>query len=120
MPAQRRDAERGERDDTATAALGVVVVQDATAPLRLLNVIRPRRKLSMYDKYEAHVRLYLVPMLGAKRLEPLSVSDVRRFLVRLEQGRTYRTRLSRSRSDQRRPTISPRRRPMAMASTKAA
>ncbi|WP_443056881.1 hypothetical protein [Streptomyces sp. IBSBF 2390] len=74
----------------------------------------------MYDKYEAHVRLYLVPMLGAKRLEPLSVSDVRRFLVRLEQGRTYRTRLSRSRSDQRRPTISRRRRPMAMASTKAA
>jgi hypothetical protein len=41
--------------------------------------VKPRRKLSTYDKYEAHVRLYLVPKLGAKRLESLSVADVRRF-----------------------------------------
>lgn len=38
-------------------------------PYWLDNVIKPRRKLSTYDKYEAHVRLYLVPLLGAKRLE---------------------------------------------------
>src|SRR5882757_7701581 len=55
------------------------------------NVIKPRRKLSTYDKYETHVRLYLVPMLGAKRLESLGVADVRRFLVRLEKEATAAT-----------------------------
>ena len=35
-------------------------------PYWLDNVIKPRRKLSTYDKYESHVRLYLVPFLGAK------------------------------------------------------
>lgn len=50
-------------------------------PYWLDNIVKPRRKLSTYDKYEAHVRLYLVPMLGSKRLESLGVADVRRFLV---------------------------------------
>ncbi|MCL6735063.1 tyrosine-type recombinase/integrase [Streptomyces neyagawaensis] len=54
-------------------------------PYWLDNVIKPRRKLSTYDKYESHVRLYLVPLLGSKRLESLGVADVRRFLVRLEK-----------------------------------
>ncbi|MFE5683956.1 tyrosine-type recombinase/integrase [Streptomyces sp. NPDC056512] len=49
------------------------------------NVIKPRRKRTTYAKYEVHVRLYLVPMLGTKRLEALSVADVRRFLNRLER-----------------------------------
>ncbi|SFY47193.1 Tyrosine recombinase XerD [Streptomyces sp. F-1] len=35
----------------------------------------PRRKLSTFDKYEAHVRLYLVPSLGTKRLESLGVAQ---------------------------------------------
>ncbi|MFD7279889.1 tyrosine-type recombinase/integrase [Streptomyces sp. NPDC059862] len=60
-------------------------------PYWLDNVIKPRRKLSTYDKYEAHVRLYLVPLLGAKRLESLGVADVRRFLVRLEKQTTAAT-----------------------------
>ncbi|MGY5045443.1 tyrosine-type recombinase/integrase [Streptomyces sp. 900105755] len=60
-------------------------------PYWLDNVIKPRRKLSTYDKYEAHVRLYLVPLLGTKRLESLGVADVRRFLVRLEAEATAAT-----------------------------
>ncbi|MFJ9867468.1 tyrosine-type recombinase/integrase [Streptomyces sp. NPDC101165] len=44
-----------------------------------------------FDKYEAHVRLYLVPLIGAKRLESLGAADVRRFLVRLEQDTTSAT-----------------------------
>ncbi|UED85843.1 tyrosine-type recombinase/integrase [Streptomyces profundus] len=60
-------------------------------PYWLDNVVRPRRKLSTYDKYEAHVRLYLVPLLGTKRLESLGVADVRRFLTRLEKRTTAAT-----------------------------
>ncbi|MEU8529225.1 site-specific integrase [Streptomyces sp. NPDC048629] len=55
------------------------------------SVIKPRRKLSTYDKYEAHVRLYLSPMLGTKRLESLNVPDVRRFLLQLEKQTTAAT-----------------------------
>ncbi|MFF5391162.1 tyrosine-type recombinase/integrase [Streptomyces sp. NPDC013012] len=57
----------------------------------LESIVRPRRKLSTYDKYEAHVRLYLSPMLGTKRLESLSVPDVRRFLLQLEKKTTAAT-----------------------------
>ncbi|MCM1945224.1 site-specific integrase [Streptomyces sp. G2] len=60
-------------------------------PYWLDNVVKPRRKLSTYDKYEAHVRLYLVPGIGSKRLESLSVADVRRFLVQLEKKTTAAT-----------------------------
>ncbi|WOX23856.1 site-specific integrase [Streptomyces solicathayae] len=60
-------------------------------PYWLDNVIKPRRKLSTYDKYEAHVRLYLVPLIGTKRLESLGVADVRRFLVQLEKTTTAAT-----------------------------
>ncbi|MFF5282248.1 tyrosine-type recombinase/integrase [Streptomyces sp. NPDC013171] len=55
------------------------------------SVVKPRRKLSTYDKYEAHVRLYLSPMLGTKRLESLSVPDIRRFLLQLEKKTTAAT-----------------------------
>ncbi|MFC8490979.1 tyrosine-type recombinase/integrase [Streptomyces sp. NPDC057235] len=57
----------------------------------LESVVRPRRKLSTYDKYETHVRLHLVPGIGSKRLESLSVADVRRFLVQLEKRTTAAT-----------------------------
>ncbi|MCX4981488.1 site-specific integrase [Streptomyces sp. NBC_00572] len=60
-------------------------------PYWLDNIVQPRRKLSTYDKYEAHVRLYLVPMIGSKRLESLSVAGVRRFLVQLEKKTTAAT-----------------------------
>ncbi|MEW2050643.1 site-specific integrase [Streptomyces sp. NPDC005476] len=60
-------------------------------PYWLDNIVKPRRKLSTYDKYEAHVRLYLAPMVGSKRLESLSVADVRRFLNQLESKTTAAT-----------------------------
>ncbi|MFI0740822.1 tyrosine-type recombinase/integrase [Streptomyces sp. NPDC021100] len=60
-------------------------------PYWLDNIVKPRRKLSTYDKYEAHVRLYLIPEIGSKRLESLGVADVRRFLVRLENKTTAAT-----------------------------
>ncbi|WP_406338730.1 tyrosine-type recombinase/integrase [Streptomyces sp. NBC_00649] len=60
-------------------------------PYWLENVIKPRRKRTTYAKYEVHVRLYLVPMLGTKQLESLSVADVRRFLNRLEREATAAT-----------------------------
>ncbi|MFF0124128.1 tyrosine-type recombinase/integrase [Streptomyces mirabilis] len=60
-------------------------------PYWLDNIVMPRRKLSTYDKYEAHVRLYLAPMVGSKRLESLSVADVRRFLTQLESKTTAAT-----------------------------
>lgn len=60
-------------------------------PYWLDSIVKPRRKLSTYDKYEAHVRLYLVPMLGSKRLESLGVADVRRFVVQLENKSTAAT-----------------------------
>lgn len=49
-------------------------------PLWLEEIIKPTRKKTTYVKYEMHCRLYLIPMLGTKRLEALSVTDVRRFL----------------------------------------
>ncbi|NUK70665.1 site-specific integrase [Streptomyces lunaelactis] len=60
-------------------------------PYWLDNIVKPRRKRTTYAKYEVHVRLYLVPMLGSKRLESLSVADVRRFLVQLEKKTTAAT-----------------------------
>ncbi|WP_329463881.1 tyrosine-type recombinase/integrase [Streptomyces sp. NBC_01431] len=57
----------------------------------LESVVKPRRKLSTYDKYEAHVRLYLSPMIGGKRLESLGTADVRRFLLQLEKKTTAAT-----------------------------
>lgn len=60
-------------------------------PYWLDNIVKPRRKLSAYDKYETYVRLYLVPMLGSKRLESLGVADVRRFLTQLENRTTAAT-----------------------------
>ncbi|MGI5250069.1 tyrosine-type recombinase/integrase [Actinacidiphila glaucinigra] len=60
-------------------------------PYWLENVIKPRRKRTTFAKYEVHVRLYLVPLLGSKKLDALSVADVRRFLVRVEQQTTAAT-----------------------------
>ncbi|MFF0480180.1 tyrosine-type recombinase/integrase [Streptomyces sp. NPDC004435] len=54
-------------------------------PYWLDNIVKPRRKKTTAAKYEVHVRLYLVPMIGTKRLESLSVADVRRFLVQVEK-----------------------------------
>ncbi|MFH7595086.1 site-specific integrase [Streptomyces racemochromogenes] len=51
----------------------------------------PRRTPATYEKYESHVRLYLAPMIGSKRLESLGVTDVRSFLKRLEARTTAAT-----------------------------
>jgi integrase len=50
-------------------------------PLWLEEIVKPQRKKGTYSKYESLIRLYLVPMLGTKRLESLSVADVRKFLA---------------------------------------
>ncbi|MFG2135310.1 tyrosine-type recombinase/integrase [Streptomyces sp. NPDC048650] len=50
-------------------------------PYWLDNVIKPNRKRSTYSKYAMHVRLYLVPLLGTKRLENLGPRHVRVFLA---------------------------------------
>ncbi|MEU8351010.1 tyrosine-type recombinase/integrase [Streptomyces sp. NPDC048845] len=60
-------------------------------PYWLENIVKPRRKRTTFAKYEVHVRLYLVPKLGAKRLESLSVGDVRRFLAQLERQKSAAT-----------------------------
>ncbi|MFE7596002.1 tyrosine-type recombinase/integrase [Streptomyces sp. NPDC057494] len=54
-------------------------------PYWLDNIVKPRRKKTTAAKYEVHIRLYLVPMIGTKRLESLSVADVRRLLVQVEK-----------------------------------
>ncbi|WP_405959156.1 site-specific integrase [Streptomyces sp. NBC_00868] len=54
-------------------------------PYWLENIVRPHLKRTTYAKYETHVRLYLVPLLGTKRLASLSVADVRRALVQLQK-----------------------------------
>ncbi|QKV94240.1 tyrosine-type recombinase/integrase [Streptomyces sp. NA02950] len=60
-------------------------------PYWLDNVIRPNRKRTTYSKYAMHIRLYLLPMLGAKRLESLSVRHLRTFLAELARKTTAAT-----------------------------
>lgn len=49
-------------------------------PYWLKEYVEPERKKTTYAKYEMHVRLYLVPQIGTKRLESLGVADVRRLI----------------------------------------
>ncbi|MEU5794879.1 site-specific integrase [Streptomyces sp. NPDC047813] len=49
-------------------------------PYWLEEHIRPNRKRTTYIKYEMHVRLYLVPLLGTRRLESLTTANVRRMV----------------------------------------
>lgn len=49
-------------------------------PYWLEQIIKPRRTPTTWAKYETHVRRYLVPQLGKKTLERLSVRDVRTAL----------------------------------------
>ncbi|MFJ4315811.1 tyrosine-type recombinase/integrase [Streptomyces lavendulae] len=50
-------------------------------PHWLEEFVKPERKKTTYAKYETHIRLYLVPHIGSKRLENLGVADVRRMLA---------------------------------------
>lgn len=49
-------------------------------PYWLEEYIRPQRKRTTYVKYEMHVRLYLVPLLGSRRLESLTTANVRQMI----------------------------------------
>ncbi|MFD7548551.1 tyrosine-type recombinase/integrase [Streptomyces sp. NPDC059816] len=49
-------------------------------PYWLEDHIKPNRKRTTYVKYEMHVRLYLVPLLGSRRLESLTTANVRRMI----------------------------------------
>ncbi|MBC2904120.1 tyrosine-type recombinase/integrase [Streptomyces cupreus] len=52
-------------------------------PYWLEEYIRPNRKRTTYIKYEMHVRLYLVPLLGSRRLESLTTANVRQMLSKV-------------------------------------
>ncbi|PJN40766.1 site-specific integrase [Streptomyces sp. CB02959] len=54
-------------------------------PYWLEEYIKPERKKTTHSKYETHVRLYLTPQIGAKRLETLGVTDVRRMLTAVQR-----------------------------------
>lgn len=49
-------------------------------PYWLEEHVKPHRKRTTYVKYEMHVRLYLVPLLGARRLESLTTANVRKMI----------------------------------------
>jgi integrase len=58
----------------------------------LADVVRPFRRANTYDSYETMVRLHITPYLGRKRLDRLSVADVRQWLRDLkEAGASART-----------------------------
>ncbi|MFG2948848.1 site-specific integrase [Streptomyces adustus] len=52
-------------------------------PYWLEEYIRPHRKRTTYVKYEMHVRLYLVPLLGSRRLESLTTANVRQMVSKV-------------------------------------
>ncbi|MEU7180981.1 MULTISPECIES: site-specific integrase [Streptomyces] len=55
-------------------------------PYWLEEIVKPQRKRTTAAKYETHIRLYLVPYLGKKTLEKLSVRDVRTALARISKA----------------------------------
>src|SRR5438093_192040 len=57
---------------------------DAYLAYWLEEVVKPWRKHNTYAMYETFVRLYIVPELGAKRIDRLQISDVRRLLNKLQ------------------------------------
>ncbi|MCX4423246.1 tyrosine recombinase XerC [Streptomyces mirabilis] len=54
-------------------------------PYWLEEYIRPSRKRTTYVKYEMHVRLYLVPLLGSRRLESLTTANVRQMVSKVTE-----------------------------------
>ncbi|MEU2430768.1 site-specific integrase [Streptomyces sp. NPDC007861] len=52
-------------------------------PYWLEQYVQPNRKRTTYAKYEMHVRLYLVPLLGSRRLESLTTANVRQMLSKV-------------------------------------
>lgn len=60
-------------------------------PYWLEHIVRPRRRRTTVAKYSIHVRCYLVPKLGTKTLEKLSVRDVRTAVARIEKESTAAT-----------------------------
>ncbi|MFE2317802.1 tyrosine recombinase XerC [Streptomyces sp. NPDC059441] len=54
-------------------------------PYWLEEYIGPQRKRTTYVKYEMHVRLYLVPLLGSRRLESLTTANVRQMISKVTE-----------------------------------
>ncbi|MET8544812.1 site-specific integrase [Kitasatospora sp. NPDC004799] len=52
-------------------------------PYWLEHFVQAQRKKTTAAKYETHLRLYLVPLLGTKSLEGLTPRDVRTFLAKV-------------------------------------
>ncbi|WP_406310177.1 tyrosine-type recombinase/integrase [Streptomyces sp. NBC_00623] len=60
-------------------------------PYWLEEFVRYDRKKTTYAKYETHVRRYLIPHIGSKRLETLGAADVRRMLSAVTSQSTAAT-----------------------------
>ncbi len=52
----------------------------------LRDVVKPNLRPKTYETYEAAVRLYIVPGLGRKRVDRLTVRDVRTWLNEVRQS----------------------------------
>jgi hypothetical protein len=48
-------------------------------------VVKPNLAPKTYEFYELFARLYIIPHLGAKRLDKLTAPDVRRWLNQIRQ-----------------------------------
>ncbi|MEY9871206.1 integrase [Streptacidiphilus sp. MAP12-33] len=60
-------------------------------PYWVEQYIRPERKRTTYAKYETHIRRYLVPNIGTKSLESLSVRDVRQMVAAVTRSASTAT-----------------------------
>ena len=70
-------------------------------------MVKPFRRIQTYSSYETNVRVHIKPLLGAKRLDRLTIADVRTFLTALADTgslparHSVRTRHPPQRTDQR-------------------
>jgi len=78
----RKRQELVERDKQGIATPTRSAKLSEWLPYWLEHFIKPHRKRTTQAKYETHVRLYLLPLLGSKGLESLSPRDVRLFLAK--------------------------------------
>ncbi|KIQ62003.1 integrase [Kitasatospora griseola] len=86
---KRRELVERDRQGIATPTRSAKLSE--WLPYWLEHFITPHRKRTTVAKYEMHIRLYLLPLLGAKGLESLSPRDVRLFLAKVTKQATAAT-----------------------------
>jgi integrase len=52
----------------------------------LASTAKPQLRETTYNSYEQHIRLYILPLLGLKKLNKLEPTDVQRLLDRMMNG----------------------------------